>query len=312
MNKIFVGSAENILDTLPENIVNTIVTSPPYFCQRVYGVEGELGLEKTPEEYIKKLVYIFDKAKRVLKDDGTIWVNLGDKYTGSSHGSPKRDNPELHPKKVSIYNKLCGNSTRDFIGQIYKEKDLIGIPWMFAFAMREAGWYLRQDIIWHKNNAMPESVKDRCVTSHEYIFLFSKNKKYYFDYESIMEIAKDDKCKKVRCDGSKKYVDGKCGRGHNRWTIKNGVRMRRKRSVWSVNTKPSGDEHIAPFPEQLIVPYITAGCPEKGIVMDIFGGRGTTAIVSKKLNRNYILIEINPESAKLAENNIIKECGWLF
>jgi DNA modification methylase len=232
--------------------------------------DHQIGLEETPEEYIAQLVEVFREVKRVLRDDGTLWVNIGDSYHNHRSGesyvkqSFANNRQDLPTSSPSRNKKLVG----------FKNKDLIGIPWMLAFALRADGWYLRQDIIWHKPNPMPESVKDRCTKAHEYIFLLSKSKNYYFDHEAIREptVADND--------------------------------MRQKRSVWTVNTKPYREAHFATFPTELITPCIQAGCPKDGMVLDPFGGSGTTGYVADKLGRNATLIELNPQYIEIAENRI--------
>lgn len=289
VNEIAVGNATDILAKIPDRTVDCCVTSPPYYGLRNYGVDGQIGLENTPEEYVNSLVTIFREVRRVLKDDGTLWLNIGDSYAG---------------KKI-----------RDI-----KRKELIGIPWLAAFALRNDGWYLRQDIIWNKTNAMPESVKDRCTKSHEYIFLLSKSEKYYFDSESILEEAKYDGRKDTYNKGSLKYSKSDilpkgtpqsmtmAGRAHERWRFKDGVAVKNKRDIWSVPTKAYKGAHFATFPEKLIEPCILAGSRPGGIVLDPFIGSGTTAVVAKKNGRNYIGIDLNSEYAELAEKRLI-ECG---
>lgn len=473
VNKIHVGDCLQLLKQIPDNTVDCCVTSPPYYGLRNYGNEQQIGLEKTPDEYIGKLVSIFAEVKRVLKPQGVMFLNLGDSYSGAScgtygkvfAGSLNRDylceslcggcrtayligksrNDNLPVAKQAVSPSLsshghkefgrdhlptldsfpqvsrneaasqdsmrslahegepplssqatkqgessqqrrdeclrkdgfsacplcgqtssscvreCGHKTACISGtgqnghplvrdkldifslhKAYpdyttmhrnvklKSKDLIGIPWMAAFALRQDGWYLRQDCIWHKFNPMPESVKDRCTKAHEYIFLLSKSAKYYYDYESILETATGyDGRKATLMKGSKKYKDSghtMAERGHERWRFKNlqdkgqtvntihkiradgeGEYMspvRNKRSVWSVPTKPFSGIHFATFPEKLIEPMISAGCPEGGIVLDPFSGAGTTAVVAKKLFRNYIGLELNPEYVELSKKRL--------
>ena len=277
----------------------TCVTSPPYYGLRDYGgEEKQIGQEQSPEEYIENLVQVFKEVKNVLKDDGTLWVNLGDSYynyrPGRGQGlvkqtvsNTKQDLPDVCPRRG---NRLPG----------LKEKDLIGIPWMFAFAMRADGWYLRQDIIWHKPNPMPESVKDRCTKAHEYIFLFSKNKKYFYDNEAIKEPAKDWGTR----DRSK-------GKYHNEGTglqphsgLEKSYTTKNKRSVWSVTNKPYKGSHFAVFPPDLIEPCIKAGSEEGDIVLEPFMGSGTTAVVSKSLGRHYIGCELHEEYGKLIQKRL--------
>jgi len=275
------------------------VTSPPYYGLRDYGgEENQIGQEQTPEEYIQNLVEVFREVKNVLTDDGTLWVNIGDSYynyrPGRGQGlvkqtvsNTKQDLPDVCPRRG---NKLDG----------LKEKDLIGIPWMLAFALRADGWYLRQDIIWHKPNPMPESVRDRCTKSHEYIFLLSKNKKYFYDNEAIKEPAKDWGTR----DRSK-------GKYHNEGTglqphsgLEKSYTTKNKRSVWSVTNKPYKGSHFAVFPSDLIEPCIKAGSEEGDIVLDPFMGSGTTAVVSKSLGRHYIGCELHEEYGKLIQKRL--------
>lgn len=307
--------------------------------------DKQIGLEETPESYISKLADVFDEVKRVLKDDGTLWVNIGDSYWG---GGWRNASFNEHSGDIQKGSKgtHCGESMPNLKGNVdsYKNKDLIGIPWMLAFELRKRGWYLRQDIIWHKPNPMPESVTDRCTKSHEYIFLLSKSPKYYFDYEAIQEEATGyDGRKDTMMKGSQKYntsvvpnqpVHSMATNGHERWKFKNlqdkgqtthsmherraeGLPdnvypVRNKRSVWSVNLKPFREAHFATYTEELIAPCILAGSKEGGVVLDCFMGSGTTAIVCKKLSRKYIGCELNPEYIKIAEKRIYNLGESLF
>jgi len=311
---IKIGNCKDILQTMPDESIQSVITSPPYYGLRDYGTgkwiggdvncphkrttkigktvktitghqgmydqgsvvgdaiyksvcpkcgavrsDEQLGLEETPELYISSLVSVFAEVHRVLRNDGTVWVNLGDTYG--------------------------------------KEKGLIGIPWKFAFAMQEFGWYLRQDIIWHKPNPMPESVKDRCTKAHEYIFLFSKNKSYYFDNEAIKEPCKypnDDR-------GSR--GDARRGTKMNSMSGKNGLK-KNKRSVWTVSTKPYKKAHFATYPIDLIEPCVLASCPPQRYILDPFAGAGTTGLVAKMHNRHSVMIELNPDYKELIEERI--------
>ena len=249
------------------------ITSPPYYGLRNYGgQDNQIGLEQTPKEFIDELVKVFKEVKNVLTDDGTCWVNLGDSYynyrPGRGQGlakqtvsNTKQDLPDVCPRR--------GNRIRGL-----KEKDLIGIPWMFAFAMRADGWYLRQDIIWSKPNPMPESVRDRCTKSHEYIFLFSKNQNYYFNVDAIKEPT----------------VDGKG--------------LKRKKSVWDIRTKSYKEAHFAVYPPELIEPCIKSGSEEGDIVLDPFMGSGTTAAVAKSLGRDYIGCELHEDYGNLIQKRV--------
>lgn len=302
INKIYTGDSLEVLKTLPEETINMCVTSPPYFGLRDYGVNGQIGLEHTPEEYIGKLVKVFREVRRCLKDDGTLWLNIGDSYAGSYRGwGDNKKNSPLQSK--ASYSKIPNAYKSDTI----KPKDLIGIPWMLAFALREDGWYLRQDIIWHKPNPMPESVTDRCTKAHEYLFLLSKSKKYFYDYEAIKEnVSTYDEIKRNRDKGK---LNRTPGRSEIRGLTRNDYQFKNKRSVWTIATHPFKEAHYATFPEKLIIDCIKAGCPVGGIVIDPFIGSGTTAVVARKLDRNYIGIELNPNNVTMAEKRIFKEIG---
>ena len=263
--------------------------------------DKQIGLEETPEEYIQKLVDVFHEVKRVLKDDGTLWVNIGDSYWGSGSRGFDFTNTFSEASKLQQGSKGTINLSNipKLVGTTdtgIKNKDLVGIPWMLAFALRKDGWYLRQDIIWHKPNPMPESVKDRCTKSHEYIFLLSKQPQYYFDYEAIQEDAVSKDCNANIRFGGNKYGDNKDKHfqtySGNEWVPAD---KRNKRDVWSVTTKAVKEAHFATFPEALIKPCILAGCRVGGVVLDPFFGSGTTGRVAESLNRNYIGIELNPE-----------------
>jgi len=263
--------------------------------------DSQLGLEETPEEFAENLVKVFREVKRVLRDDGTVWLNLGDSY--SSGGRTTTTNQSLRGDKNY-------GVTRPKTNKNIKPKDLIGIPWRVAFALQQDGWYLRQDIIWHKPNPMPESVKDRCTKAHEYIFLLSKNVKYYFDNEAIKEDAKYPQ-------GPNSPKNIKKGVGNFGMDTREGLSKigalpkKNKRSVWTVTTKPFKDAHFATYPKDLIEPCILAGCPEGGTVLDPFGGSGTTCIVSEENKRNSVMVELNPDYVEIAKNRIHKELGIL-
>ena len=298
---ILQGNAFDMVKTLPDQSIDCVLTSPPYFGLRDYGMEFQLGLESTPEEYVEKMVKLFRGIKCALKDSGTVWLNLGDSYAGSQKGMCA--NGESYHGKKQLTNKGSVNIISKplkahEIG--LKPKDLIGIPWAVAFALRADGWYLRQDIIWNKLNSMPESVKDRCTKSHEYIFLLSKCADYYFDHDAIQEECLTPFRPREKFNGETN-VDTKtrghgshCGSGY----------MRAKRSVWSVATQSFYGAHFATFPKALIYPCVLAGCPEGGTVLDPFFGSGTTGVVCKELNRKCIGIELNPEYAKLAQARV--------
>lgn len=306
INQIYNSECLQGLKSLPDNSIHCCVTSPPYYGLRDYGNDSQIGLEKTPEEYIQKLVDVFREVNRVLTKDGTLWLNIGDSYAGSMKGAAGYPDNAMNYKQGTNRETL-GKATLVKQCTGCKSKDLIGIPWMLAFSLRSDGWYLRQDIIWSKPSVMPESVKDRCTKSHEYIFLLSKNKKYYFDNESIAEPTSSFDT--VIRDRDATKLNNTPGRTKMQGLIRNDYLTRNKRSVWTVATQPLREAHFAAFPEKLIMDCIKAGCPEGGIVLDPFMGSGTTAIVARKLNRNYIGFELNPNYVSIAENRLEKELG---
>jgi DNA modification methylase len=279
--------------------VQTCVTSPPYFGLRDYGVDGQLGLEPTPDEYVAKMVDVFRVVHRLLRDDGTLWLNIGDSYarTGGTD------------RKVSVSAKV--GSTRNSMEQMsdrtskastmgLKDKDLIGIPWMLAFALRSDGWYLRQDIIWHKPNPMPESVQDRCTKAHEYVFLLSKSAKYFFDSGAMREDAVKGSAGSSFSKG--KTAEHQLGRSSDAERVEDGKRNRR--SVWSIATRPYKGAHFATFPPTLIEPCILAGSRPGDLVLDPFMGSGTTAQVALQHGRRAVGSELNPEYIKLIEQRL--------
>lgn len=299
--KILQGNCINKLKTIADKTFHTCVTSPPYWGLRDYGVDNQLGLEETPQEYVANLVEVFREVRRVLRDDGTMWLNLGDSY--SSGGRTTTTNQTVRGDKDY-------GVTRPAVCKDIKPKDLVGIPWRVAFALQEDGWYLRQDIIWHKPNPMPESVKDRCTKSHEYIFLFSKSKNYYFDNEVIKEKGTQKKSGNVKPQKGvdQRFSETKQGLFEAQQKIYEKVN---KRSVWTVTTKPYKEAHFATYPPDLIEPCILAGCPEGGYVLDPFGGSGTTALVADRLGRNATLIELNKSYVDII-NNRLKADNSLF
>lgn len=284
-----------MLATLPTESVDCVVTSPPYWGLRDYGVPGQLGLEKTPEEYIGHMRMIFEQVRRVLKKEGTLWLNLGDSYArnGGSQGGGNRESLHMDGKQKRMMKVPPGAGL--------KEKDLCGIPWRVALALQSDGWYLRQDIIWHKPNPMPESVRDRCTKAHEYIFLLTKSTRYHFDIDAIKEPAKFAGMRRDQKKGEFK-AKGEPLPGQLPFRAIRDVRNRR--SVWTVTTKPFKGAHFATFPPDLIEPCILAGCPKDGVVLDPFFGAGTVGLVAKKHGRKWIGIELNPEYAAMAEKRI--------
>ena len=302
MNKIEFGDCRETMRKWKDQGIKaqTCVTSPPYFGLRDYGHEGQIGHEETPDEFIKQLVEVFRCVWDVLEDDGTLWVNIGDSYAGSGKGPAGNlgaNNDErnmTHTKSSALVPQGC------------KPKDLIGIPWMLAFALRADGWYLRQDIIWHKPNPMPESVQDRCTKAHEYIFLLSKSSKYFYDADAIKEDAITAGSISASFQGRQGTAEyhvqsGGAGSEAKEYTHKN------KRSVWTVPVKAYSGAHFAVFPTELIEPCILAGAPIGGIVLDPFMGSGTTAQVAQDLSRQYIGCELNPEYGKLQKKRISQQ-----
>jgi DNA modification methylase len=283
----------------------TCVTSPPYYGLRDYGHEGQIGLEETPEEYIKAMVEVFRCVWDVLEDDGTLWLNIGDSYYNYRPGQWQRQGKQSIASQKFSEVEICHKRGLKLDG--LKEKDLIGIPWMLAFALRADGWYLRQDIIWHKPNPMPESVQDRCTKAHEYIFLMSKSQKYHYDADAIKEQAE-------RPEGpgniTHAYQNGAIYGLPEKSSCQSGLlnigarETRNKRSVWTVNVKPYSGAHFATFPSDLIEPCILAGAPAGGIVLDPFMGSGTTAQVAQNLGRQYLGCELNPEYEKLQKKRL--------
>lgn len=326
---ILKGDCRQVLRTLPDESVHCCVTSPPYFGLRDYGVAGQIGLEETPGAFIDEMVAVFREVRRVLRADGTCWINLGDSYandgkwgghTGGKHVKA------LHCSPIGRNKRYTG----------LKPKDLIGVPWAVAFALRDDGWYLRRDIIWHKLNPMPESVRDRPSTAHEYVFLLSKSERYYYDAEAIVEPVSPNTHARLSQDvasqigsarangGAKTNGNMKAvGRGPKTQAAGSGIKNndsfaaavalqvthRNKRSVWPLATEAFSEAHFATFPPALVEPCIKAGSPAGGVVLDPFGGAGTTGMVADRLGRDAILIELNPEYASIAERRIRGDAG---
>lgn len=321
VEKYIVADAETGLKLIQDGTVSTCITSPPYYGLRDYGINDQIGLEKTPEEYIERLVRIFREVKRVLKDDGTLWIVIGDCYAGSGKGAAQYPENALKYKQGTNKGMLGARTTKQTKTPGCKPKDLIGIPWMLAFALRADGWYLRQDIIWQKPNAMPESVKDRCTGSHEHILLLSKSRKYYYDADAIAEPAAFDGRKETFNKGSGKYADAAivpgnrpqtqhmAGKAHECWRMKDGIRIRNKRDVWTISTKPYRGAHFATFPPELIRPCILAGSKQGGTIVDPFFGSGTTGIVAKEEGRGFIGIDVNRDYMEMAQSRINGQKG---
>lgn len=327
MIKILHGDCREILPTLPADSIDCCVTSPPYWMLRDYGVEGQIGMEPTPEAFIATLTAVFREVRRVLKPQGTCWVNMGDSYAGAAGG--------FQGKTIQRAGRTHTARVGRKMTEGLKGKDLVGIPWMLAFALRAEGWFLRQDIIWHKPNPMPESMTDRCTKAHEYIFLLSKSSSYYFDADAIKEKASENTHSRTAAsktpdgwDTSK--GDGGHGTIHrqgrekgrklgNRRESKNNASFdsaltvmpdhRNKRSVWTVPSAPFKEAHFATYPPNLIKPCILAGCPAGGTVLDPFGGSGTTGAVAEELGRNSTLIELSAKYIQIARRRTAVTAG---
>jgi DNA modification methylase len=352
--RILQGDCREVLRTLADESVHCCVTSPPYFGLRDYGVDGQIGLEQTPAEFVEQIVGVMREVRRVLRPDGTLWLNLGDSYCTTPRGNREGDTAASTLTNPQRQDALWGkhkyrNQAREpRLGRNadLKHKDLIGIPWRVAFALQADGWWLRQDIIWHKPNPMPESVRDRCTKAHEYLFLLTKSERYYFDQASILEPASpntharlsqavEQQIGSARANGGTRAdrpmravgrrgsppgnppegdVRGRKTLADGGGLVKNNesfeaacclrVPERNKRSVWTVGTEAFSEAHFATFPPALIEPCIKAGCPEGGTVLDPFGGAGTTGLVADRLQRNAVLIELNPAYIDIAERRI--------
>lgn len=310
-HRILVGDCIDMMRTLSDKSVHTCVTSPPYFGLRDYGVDGQIGLEETPGEFIARLVEVFREVRRVLRDDGTAWVNMGDSYASDSKWGGSTGGK--HVKALHGEGSIGRTRTRTGL----PDKNLMGMPWRLAFALQDDGWILRQDIIWHKPNPMPESTRDRCTKAHEYIFLLSKSRRYRCDMEAIREQAvggQSESAMQFGRDGASAdhVIPGQSFAQHRqdreRATDASGE-TRNKRSVWAVPTQGFKGAHFATFPPDLIRPCILAGAPRGGIVLDPFGGAGTTAVVAMQEGRKSVLCELNPDYAAMAERRIA--AAWL-
>ena len=343
------GDCRDVLRTIQNGSVHCCVTSPPYFGLRDYGVAGQIGLEATPDAFVAEMVAVFAEVRRVLRDDGTLWLNLGDSYAGGGTIGRNDTSAADLDRRAAKYGTGTGTGskvgTQGSRGRVtsLKPKDLIGIPWRVAFALQADGWYLRQDIIWSKPNPMPESVTDRCTKAHEYIFLLSKSARYFYDAKAISEPLTQSSIERLsqptleQQEGSWR-VPGKTNgamkakrRKPQGWNTSANYHnadprykprqeaedyvapvesdRRNKRTVWEVATQPFSEAHFATFPTALIEPCILAGCPNGGTVLDPFGGAGTTGLVADRLGRNAVLIELNPEYAAMAERRIRNDAG---
>ncbi|WP_325435597.1 DNA-methyltransferase [Pseudomonas nitroreducens] len=366
-HQIQVGDCLELLRAMPDRSVHCCITSPPYYGLRDYGVAGQIGLEETPAEFIARLVEVFREVRRVLRDDGTCWVNMGDSYASIAGGYAPDGSAGKHDiiSKATRGAVLRGRRRKPAEG--FKPKDLMGMPWRLAFALQDDGWYLRQDIVWAKPNPMPESVRDRCTKAHEYLFLLSKSPKYFFDHEAIREPANltgkgfaasfrggayvggstfdnsnggnrtvsgnvvprnngvgwghgYDPAPKPRTVGSKrnsfsratKYSAGEHGQTGQHRPGREDINYdttRNKRSVWTVATNGFKGAHFATFPLELIRPCVLAGAPRGGLILDPFGGAGTTGVVAMQEGRNSVLLELNPQYAAIARTRLA--AAWL-
>jgi len=298
LNKIYQGDALTVLRTFPDEAAHCVVTSPPYWGLRDYGVDNQLGLEPTPDEYVARLVDVFREVRRVLHKDGTVWLNLGDSYTSTTKGcgGPSDKQVSNAGSRYRMSQRLIPDT---------KPKDLVGIPWRVAFALQADGWWLRSDIIWSKPNPMPESITDRPTKAHEYVFLLTKAGRYFYDADAVREAhgqsgwLKSHKTKTFSGDGNGELIQQ-----HENLRMGEHPHGRNKRSVWTVTTKPYAEAHFATMPPDLVEPCVKAGCPLLGTVLDPFMGSGTVGAVAKSLDRDYVGIELNPEYIKLAEKRI--------
>ena len=297
---LHLGDCLEVMRTMPDASVNCCVTSPPYWGLRDYGHADQIGLESTPEQYVARMVGVFREVRRVLRDDGTLWLNIGDSY--AANGVPGQSNLAELGKRYS-----GGGHKRDEVAKPkksipsgLKSKDLVGIPWRVAFALQDDGWYLRQDIIWHKPNAMPESVTDRCTKSHEYVFLLSKSAMYYYDAKAISEPASKGAAGSSFCTG--KTATHQLGRSSE--AERADADTRNRRDVWTIATQPFHGAHFAVMPPALVEPCVLAGCPKDGVVLDPFTGSGTVGEVALLAGRGFVGVELNPEYHAIAERRI--------
>jgi DNA modification methylase len=311
---LYGGDCREVLASLPANSVDCVVTSPPYWGLRDYGNEGQLGLERTPEEYVANMVAVFAEVRRVLKPSGTCWLNLGDSYAGAlpaGGGTMAGFNDRYFGRDTDGGKQAevdTGKPAREAVAGL-KPKDLVGIPWRVAFALQADGWYLRSDIIWSKPNPMPESVTDRPTKSHEYLFLLTKSARYYFDADAVREASADPERKDFN-PGKRVHSQAYADNANPKWGTQNGFGKSGKplseyagagrniRSVWNIATRPYPGAHFAVFPPELPERCIKAGSPQAGLVLDPFGGSGTVGMVANRLSRRAILIDLNPEYLK--------------
>lgn len=298
-NSILLGDVIEQLSAVPDGSIDCCVTSPPYWGLRDYGVDGQIGMEPTPDDFVFRMVEVFREVRRVLRDEGTLWLNLGDSYAGAPGGG---DGKNSYASQRPKYSGRDSRRTPAKKSATLKPKDLVGIPWRVALALQADGWWLRQDIVWHKPSPMPESVTDRCTKAHEYVFLLTKSPRYFYDADAIAELATYPQ---GPCAPSKPRpgVDRKGGNQGN-GTAMNGREMRNARSVWTIASRPYPEAHFATFPYDLPERCIRAGCPAGGLVLDPFFGSGTTGYAARKNGRDFLGIELNPEYVELAEKRL--------
>ena len=300
-----VGDCLAALQNMPDCSVNCCITSPPYYGLRDYGVDGQIGLEDSPDAYVARLVEVFREVRRTLTDDGTLWLNIGDSY--NAHPGQRKTTDAAGNKQKSLRGSTAA-PLRSVDG--LKPKDLIGIPWMLAFALRADGWFLRSDIIWHKPNPMPESVRDRPTSAHEHVFLLSKRAAYFYDAGAIAESSKKP-IEATTLSGT--YSEGS-GRNDGCLHYSGGFvtgDTRNARNVWTIATQPYSGAHFATMPPDLAERCIKAGTKPGDTVLDPFGGAGTTGLVADRLNRNAVLIELNPQYRTLAQERITADAPLL-
>jgi len=312
IDQVIQGDALTVLRTMPDNSIQACVTSPPYYGLRDYGVEGQIGLESSPDEYVARLVEVFREVRRVMKDDSVLWLNLGDCYAGKN-GPISQGAREIDKAHATVGALLNGSQRR--IGDVpgIRAKNLIGIPWRVAFALQDDGWILRSDVIWHKPNCMPESVKDRPTKSHEYMFLLAKNERYYYDADSVREPSVDNEetfykklikkpHKQVEQYGKSTFARTKVGFQNATYNPLG----RNHRTVWSIPTSPYKDAHFAVMPQKLVEPCILSSSKPNDIILDPFSGAATVALVATKLGRRYVGIELNAEYVEMSRKRLMQ------
>jgi DNA modification methylase len=305
--QILIGDVTSRLNDIPDTSVQCVVTSPPYWGLRDYGHQNQIGLESTPDQYVARMVEVFSEVRRVLRDDGTLWLNLGDSYAtqGGAHGNRQDNQTGVGAKSVHLSGAGDKDVRRPPNG--LKPKDLVGIPWRVAFALQADGWWLRQDIIWHKPNPMPESVTDRCTKAHEYVFLLTKSQQYFYDAEAIKERSVDPESHNGhRKRNNDKFVGKPMSDTRLGFAKLNGQKypMRNRRSVWTITSKAFSGAHFAVMPETLAEPCVLAGSKPNDLILDPFAGSGTVGVVALKHNRNFIGIELNPTYAEIARDRL--------